>query len=220
MIILFGKPKFPPFVSLWTPWDHKQRDIELRTPDNVTRDLRAIIDNDNFIPQIMSSLQTLLYADKRRRQTPNLKCGDKIQVDVNVLSKMNNSFTSKFAPLITEFIKFRLQQLMKDHRCRILNNLLVNKNVPVLKTMVPTKTIFLKNLSFLKNTKHQAAKFCTQLVFFKHVSNFPDLKERSTKHYAIIVSLLHRNLASTSGTLREAKGSICNKQHPMRRPWP
>lgn len=90
---------------------------ELRTPTDVHRDLRAVIENDNIVPEITPYLkkhiETLLraretnelrqdsskrYADRRCRETPLYLPGDKILVDTHVLSKSSAAYTSKFAP--------------------------------------------------------------------------------------------------------------------------
>lgn len=89
---------------------------DLRTPDDVHRDLRAIVENDNFIPQITPYLRTMgqvlrearenhernqdktkAYADEHRREV-TYQVGDKVLVDVHALSKAKSSYTSKFAP--------------------------------------------------------------------------------------------------------------------------
>lgn len=90
---------------------------ELRSPGDVHIDLRAIIDRDNFIPQITPYLRTLsdtlrfardthekeqdrvkLYADKSRRDVPPYKVGDHVFVSVHALSKAKDSYTAKLAP--------------------------------------------------------------------------------------------------------------------------
>lgn len=90
---------------------------ELRTPDDVQRDLRAIINSDNFLPQITPHLQRLseilttarenqemrqdtskIHADRRRRDVPPFNTGDQVLVTVHALSKAADAYTSKFAP--------------------------------------------------------------------------------------------------------------------------
>ncbi|GLV32906.1 hypothetical protein CBL_20055 [Carabus blaptoides fortunei] len=90
---------------------------ELRTPNDVHRDLRAVINGDNFLPQITSHLQRLsevletarenqearqnaskIQADLRRRDAPKDVTGDQVLVHVHVLSKATTSYTSNFAP--------------------------------------------------------------------------------------------------------------------------
>lgn len=89
---------------------------ELSTPDNVRRDLRAIIENDNFVPQITPYLRTLAatlsqarenhersqdqrkrYADRSRRDD-SFAIGDLVLVTSFALSQAKSGFTSKFAP--------------------------------------------------------------------------------------------------------------------------
>lgn len=90
---------------------------ELRTPDDVNRDLRAIIENENFIPEITPYLldiantlrtakdnheeqqdKTKFHADLKRRPTPTYELGDLVLVDSHPISKAKTSFTSKLAP--------------------------------------------------------------------------------------------------------------------------
>lgn len=89
---------------------------ELRVPDDVKRDLRAIIEQDNFIPQITPYLLTLpqvmrnvrdnhekaqdkakLNTDEHRRQL-TFDLGEKVLVETHILSNAKKSITSKFAP--------------------------------------------------------------------------------------------------------------------------
>ena len=90
---------------------------ELRTPYEVHHDLRAVVDNENFVAEITPYLKrmdqvlsraranhehkqdnTKKYADHSRRDAPRYAPGDYVLVQVHVLSKSNKSFTSKFAP--------------------------------------------------------------------------------------------------------------------------
>lgn len=89
---------------------------ELRTPDDVHRDMRVIVQTDNFVPQITPYLLTLSNTlhearenheknqDRRtnikneHRRPYNYSVGDKVLVTTHVLSKASNQFTSKFAP--------------------------------------------------------------------------------------------------------------------------
>lgn len=79
---------------------------DLRTPDDVQRDLRTIINSDNFLPQITPHLQrpsetlvaaretqetrqdaSKVQADRRRRDVPPFYTGDQVLVTIHVLSK-------------------------------------------------------------------------------------------------------------------------------------
>uniref|UniRef100_A0A1Y1KT95 RNA-directed DNA polymerase n=1 Tax=Photinus pyralis TaxID=7054 RepID=A0A1Y1KT95_PHOPY len=90
---------------------------ELRTPDDVNRDMRAILDNDNFVAEITPYLRTIAetlrrareahelhqdskkrHADHKRRDGQHYEVGDQVLVKTHVLSKASSSFTSKFAP--------------------------------------------------------------------------------------------------------------------------
>lgn len=90
---------------------------ELRTPDSLTHDLRSIINNDNFIPEITPHLkrfakimheikersETLqdrrkVYADKLRRRSPNYAIGDKVWVSTHPLSNAKQGRIAKFNP--------------------------------------------------------------------------------------------------------------------------
>ncbi|KAJ8934575.1 hypothetical protein NQ314_013274 [Rhamnusium bicolor] len=91
-------------------------DRELRTPDDVRRDFRAIIESDNFVLQITPYLRTLAttlsqardthehqqdirkkYADSKRRDV-TYKLSDLVLVNTHVLSKAKANITSKFIP--------------------------------------------------------------------------------------------------------------------------
>jgi hypothetical protein len=90
---------------------------ELRTPLEAHHDLRAVLDNENFVPEITPHLRTMTdilkdvretyerqqdkvkkYADLRRRPSPPFEVGDRVLVDVHALSMASHSYTSKFAP--------------------------------------------------------------------------------------------------------------------------
>lgn len=90
---------------------------ELRTPDDVQRDMRVITESDNFTcqvtPYLLSLADTLRearekheqsqdrshqYANKNRRAAPSYKIGDRVLVDSHQLSNSKNAFTSKFVP--------------------------------------------------------------------------------------------------------------------------
>ena len=90
---------------------------ELRTVDEVTHDLRSIVENDNFVAEITpylkrfskieSSVRELVehkqddrkkYADKKRRPGLKLKPGDHVWVDRHPQSKTSRGRTSKFMP--------------------------------------------------------------------------------------------------------------------------
>lgn len=89
---------------------------ELRSPDDVHRDLRAIIQNDNFVPQVTPYLLTMQTAlqeareshEKNQDRRTNLKnegrrdsafnVGEKVLIDSHILSNASKQFTSKFAP--------------------------------------------------------------------------------------------------------------------------
>jgi hypothetical protein len=90
---------------------------ELRTPLEAHHDLRAVLDNENFVPEITPHLRTMTdilkdvretyerqqdkvkkYADLRRRPSPPFEVGDRVLVDVHALSRASHSYTSKFAP--------------------------------------------------------------------------------------------------------------------------
>ena len=90
---------------------------ELRTPDDVNHDLRAIIRSENFIPDITPKLLQLAetlqqarevttimqnrnhaYTDKKRRPDPGYAPNDKVWVSTHAQSNQAKQFTSKFAP--------------------------------------------------------------------------------------------------------------------------
>lgn len=90
---------------------------ELRTPDDVQRDLRGIIEKAPFVPQITPYLKVFskvlarirdgvyqeqdrskLSADKRRIPGPNYEIGDKVLVETHTLSNAKAAYTTKFAP--------------------------------------------------------------------------------------------------------------------------
>jgi hypothetical protein len=90
---------------------------ELRTTDDVTRDLRAIISNDNFVPEITPYLKRFtnymkqlksdielkqdknkFYADKRIRKSPQFKAGDQVWVNLHPKSQAKSAKTAKLMP--------------------------------------------------------------------------------------------------------------------------
>lgn len=90
---------------------------ELRTPDDVEHDLRTIIDNAPFVPQITPYLRTFAkaltkarevhesqqdhskeYGDEKRRPGIDFSVGDRVLVLTHVLSKAQQGYTQKFAP--------------------------------------------------------------------------------------------------------------------------
>ncbi|GBM89956.1 Transposon Tf2-6 polyprotein [Araneus ventricosus] len=89
---------------------------ELRTTDDVTHDLRALIDNDNFVDEITPYLKRFsrltaeikdhfeqkqderkMYYDRRRRQA-FYKPGDQVWVTLHPISKSQNKKSRKFMP--------------------------------------------------------------------------------------------------------------------------
>ncbi|KAJ8980496.1 hypothetical protein NQ317_000612 [Molorchus minor] len=92
---------------------------ELRSPDEVQNDLRAVVQSENFIPQITPYLDKMamtlteaksvnekhqdrqkFYADKNRRPSPKFHIGDKVWVGFLHTPKSNaeKGVTSKFDP--------------------------------------------------------------------------------------------------------------------------
>ncbi|GBN61176.1 Transposon Tf2-8 polyprotein [Araneus ventricosus] len=90
---------------------------ELRRVDDVMHDLRAVIENDNFVAEItpyvkkfsqfMAQAKEVVeqqqdkrkqYADKRRHDTPQFHPGDKIYVTSHPVSSADKGKTSKFLP--------------------------------------------------------------------------------------------------------------------------
>ncbi|KAG8235541.1 hypothetical protein J437_LFUL013503 [Ladona fulva] len=90
---------------------------ELRSPDDVRQDLRAIVDGVPFVSQITPYLRNFagalkearanqeqqqdrrkLQADQRRRPAVCFRVWDKVLVKTHALSKASQGFTSKFAP--------------------------------------------------------------------------------------------------------------------------
>ncbi|KAL0821643.1 hypothetical protein ABMA28_005084 [Loxostege sticticalis] len=90
---------------------------QLRTPDDVRHDLKAIIEKENFIHEITPKLILLAntlkqvkeihemkeeqrkeYVDKKRKESPKYKNGDLVMVDSHVLSSSSKGFSAKLAP--------------------------------------------------------------------------------------------------------------------------
>lgn len=90
---------------------------ELRTMDDVNHDLRTIIEQENFVPQITPALRLLAeslrqaketneliqirnqkYSDKHRRPDPGYTTGQKVLITTHTQSKKDQNFTSKLAP--------------------------------------------------------------------------------------------------------------------------
>nr|XP_053623997.1 uncharacterized protein LOC128682944 [Plodia interpunctella] len=90
---------------------------EMRSPTEVTYDLRAIMDKDNFVPQITPYLSKFLnslsairervegqqdknkeYADAARRPSDDFKVGDLVMIKSHLLSKGGKNLTAKFYP--------------------------------------------------------------------------------------------------------------------------
>lgn len=90
---------------------------ELRSPGEVHRDLRSIILNENFVPEVTPKLLQLedalktahevqeleqdrrnKYANEKRRPVPNLVPRTLIWVNTKLLSKKAYGFSSKLAP--------------------------------------------------------------------------------------------------------------------------
>lgn len=90
---------------------------ELRTIDDVQHDLKAIVQSENFIPEITPYLQTSACVLKdvkdnvhrqqdhnkrnsntHRRPQPSLDVGSKVFVNTHVLSNSDKGLTSKFVP--------------------------------------------------------------------------------------------------------------------------
>lgn len=92
---------------------------ELRTPDDTGRDLRALIQEENFLPEVTAKLATLAladtlrvaqltqedrqdrrkrYADQRRRESPDYQLGDLVWVTTHTLSRRHQHYSSKLAP--------------------------------------------------------------------------------------------------------------------------
>ncbi|KAG6461941.1 hypothetical protein O3G_MSEX012944 [Manduca sexta] len=90
---------------------------EMRSPTEVTHDLRAILDKGNFVPQITPYLRkfvkslsairerveiqqdkTKKYADQSRRPAESFQVGDLVLLKSHVLSNAPKNVTAKFAP--------------------------------------------------------------------------------------------------------------------------
>lgn len=89
---------------------------ELRSPDDVHRDMRSIVTSENFVSEVTPHLRAMskvlrqarerqelnqdrnkAYTDQHRRDE-TFKEGDEVLVDVHALSQARNCYTSKFAP--------------------------------------------------------------------------------------------------------------------------
>ncbi|KAI5637221.1 hypothetical protein NE865_10118 [Phthorimaea operculella] len=90
---------------------------EMRTPFDVQHDLRTILENDNFVPQVtpylrkfVSSLREIHervekkqdarkdYADQSRRPSPGYEEGDLVLLTTHALSNASKGLTRKFMP--------------------------------------------------------------------------------------------------------------------------
>jgi hypothetical protein len=90
---------------------------ELRTTDDVTHDLRTIIENDNFVPEFTPYLKRFSkiakqvkerleqkqdkhkkYADKKRSPAPHYAPGDHVYIDLHPISSSAKGKTAKFVP--------------------------------------------------------------------------------------------------------------------------
>lgn len=90
---------------------------ELRTVDDVNRDLRTIVQSENFVPEITPHLLLLadtlkhsqevseglqdknrVYSDPKRRHSPKYQIGDLVMVATHCLSKTAQEFSAKLAP--------------------------------------------------------------------------------------------------------------------------
>ncbi|XP_063361755.1 uncharacterized protein LOC134650752 [Cydia amplana] len=90
---------------------------EMRSPTEVIHDLRAILDKDNFVPQITPYLRSFLnslsgirervevqqdkakqYADASRRPSDEFEVGDLVLLKSHLLSNTSKDVTAKFLP--------------------------------------------------------------------------------------------------------------------------
>ena len=90
---------------------------DLRTPFEVQHDLRAIVEAENFVPQITPHLLRLAYtlkfvketeekmqdknkeyADRKRKPQVKIDVGDHVLVSTNILSNKDNLVSSKLVP--------------------------------------------------------------------------------------------------------------------------
>lgn len=90
---------------------------EMRSPTEVTHDIRAILDKNNFVPQITPYLRKFIdslsairerveiqqdktkeYADQSRRPAENFQVGNLVLLKSHVLSSALKNITAKFAP--------------------------------------------------------------------------------------------------------------------------
>ena len=90
---------------------------EMRTLDDVAHDVRSVIENDNFVPEITPYLrrfaktskeikdivetkqdQRKKYADRKRRSGYQFSPGDRVWVNLHPVSKASQSKTAKFMP--------------------------------------------------------------------------------------------------------------------------
>ncbi|XP_023312856.1 uncharacterized protein LOC111692953 [Anoplophora glabripennis] len=90
---------------------------EMRTLDDVTHDLRPIVEAENFVPQITPYLQMVTstwqdarsinekqqyrqktYSDTHKRDVAPYALGDRVWITTHTLSKTDKGITSKFHP--------------------------------------------------------------------------------------------------------------------------
>ncbi|KAJ0171401.1 hypothetical protein K1T71_012951 [Dendrolimus kikuchii] len=90
---------------------------EMRSPTEVVHDIRAVLDKDNFAPQITPYLRQFLnslasirervevqqdkaktYADASRRPSDSFQVGDLVLMKSHLLSKGSKDLTAKFYP--------------------------------------------------------------------------------------------------------------------------
>lgn len=90
---------------------------ELRTVDDIQHDVKAIVESENFIPEISSYLAKMVdvlknaketeskaqdrnkhYADQHRRPQPQYEVGTQVLITTHVLSNASKNMTSKFIP--------------------------------------------------------------------------------------------------------------------------
>ena len=90
---------------------------EMRSPDDAQRDLRSIVEAENFVPEITPSLAMLANtlqearethevaqdkrkeaADKQRRPGENYQVGDLVMIQTHILSNAAKGISSKLSP--------------------------------------------------------------------------------------------------------------------------